>query len=129
MKHILVVDDNKTNLVSAKTALEGQYKVTAVTAGVQALKFLEKNSCDLILLDLNMPEMDGFEVLAEIMHQERTKDIPVLFLTADNDAEEWDKCIAEGAMDIMQKPFVKSVMLARIGYILELMELRKGSRG
>lgn len=125
MKNILVVDDNKTNLVSAKTALEEAYKVTAVLSGIQALKFLEKNSCDLILLDLNMPEMDGFQVLSEIKKREAAKEIPVLLLTADSDVAEWDRCIAEGAMDVMTKPFIKSVMLSRIGYILELMELRK----
>ncbi len=130
MKHILVVDDNKTNLVSAKTALDGLYKVTAVTAGAQALKFLEKNTCDLILLDLNMPEMDGFEVLAQIKQREKagtlpTRNIPVLFLTADNDAEVWNRCIEEGAMDVIEKPFVKNILLSRIGYLLELMELRR----
>lgn len=125
MKHILVVDDSKTNLAVTKSALEGNYKVTAVTAGVQALKFLEKNGCDLILLDINMPEMDGFEVLAKIKAGEHTKDIPVVFLTGGNDAEEWSRCIDRGAMDIMEKPFVKNVLLARIGYILELMDLRK----
>ncbi len=123
MKHILVVDDNKTNLVSAKTALDGIYKVTAVTSGVQALNFLERNTYDLILLDINMPEIDGFEVLDEIKQREMSGtlpagNIPVLFLTADNDAEIWEQCIARGAMDVMEKPFVKSVMLARIGYIL-----------
>ena len=66
MKHILVVDDNKTNLMTAKAALQEQYKVTAVLMGVHALKFLESNMCDLILLDIDMPQMDGFEVLARI---------------------------------------------------------------
>ncbi len=125
MKHILVVDDNKTNLLAAKTVLEELYKVTAVTSGAQALRFLEKNTCDLILLDINMPEMNGFEVLANIKQRDSSSGIPVLFLTADNDMESWERCIREGAMDVMEKPFVKGVMLSRIGYILELMELRK----
>lgn len=125
MKHILVVDDNKTNLLSAKAVLEEQYKVTAVTAGAQALKYLEKSTCDLILLDINMPQMDGFEVLAIIKQRADTAAIPVLFLTADSDMENWERCIREGAMDVIEKPFVKSIMLSRIGYILELMELRK----
>ena len=61
MKHILIVDDNKTSLAAARAELGSIYKITAVTMGAQALKFLEKSSCDLILLDINMPEMDGFE--------------------------------------------------------------------
>ena len=124
MKHILMVDDSKTNLAVTKSALEDTYKVTAVTTGVQALKFLEKNGCDLILLDINMPEMDGFEVLSRIKNDPATADIPVVFLTAGNDAQEWSRCIDSGAMDIMEKPFVKNVLLARIGHILELMDLR-----
>lgn len=125
MKHILVVDDNKTNLLTAKEALDGQYKVTAVTTGAHAVKFLQKNTCDLVLLDINMPDMDGFETLSEIRRQDNAKNIPVLFLTADSEIESWERCIREGAMDVIEKPFVKSVMLSRIGYILELMELRQ----
>lgn len=125
MKHILVVDDNKTNLLTAKAALDGQYKVTAVTTGAHAVKFLQKNTCDLVLLDINMPDMDGVETLSEIRRQDNAKNIPVLFLTADSEIESWERCIREGAMDVIEKPFVKSVMLSRIGYILELMELRQ----
>ena len=80
MEHILVVDDNKTNLASARMVLNDMYKVTSVTMGVQALKFLEKNTCDLILLDINMPEMDGFEVLEQIKANPEWMEIPVIFL-------------------------------------------------
>lgn len=124
MKHILVVDDNKTNLVMAKEALQDLYKVTAVTMGVQALKFLENNSCDLILLDINMPEMDGFEVMSRIQQMENRKDIPIIFLTADNDSAVESRCLEEGAQDFIAKPFVKRVMRSRIGRLLELEELR-----
>ena len=125
MKHILVVDDNKVSLSSAKSALNDIYKVAAVTSGAQALKFLEKHSCDLILLDINMPEMDGFEVMARIHENKERADIPVIFLTADNDAETEKRCLDEGAMDFIAKPFVMNVMRARISRILELQELRK----
>ena len=60
MKHILIVDDNKTNLTLAKNELSKEYQVTPVLSGFQALQFLEKRSTDLILLDISMPEMDGF---------------------------------------------------------------------
>lgn len=125
MKHILVVDDNKVNLVSAKNVLSGLYKVTAVTMGAQALKFLENNTVDLILLDKNMPEMDGFQVMEEIHNREKIKSIPIVFLTAETDAVVEARCIREGAIDFISKPFVPEVMLSRIEKVLELDEHRK----
>ncbi len=125
MKHILIVDDNKANLTAAKTALSDIYKTTPVVSGAQALKFLEKNIPDIILLDINMPEMDGFEVMKKIREMPDCTDIPIIFLTADNDAETEQKCFDAGALDFIAKPFVTAVMRSRIGRILELEELRK----
>lgn len=125
MKHILIVDDNKMNLVSAKNALAEDYKVTAVTSGMQALKFLENNQPDLILLDINMPEMDGFEVMNKISAREEWSNIPIVFLTADTESETESRCLEAGAMDFIAKPFVPVVMCSRIARILELEELRK----
>ncbi len=65
MKRILIVDDDKVSLATAKGVLGDDYKVFAVLDGTQALKFLEKNECDLILLDINMPGMNGFEVMGK----------------------------------------------------------------
>ncbi len=125
MKHILIVDDNKTNLASARAVLNGVYKVTAVTSGAQALKFLEGNSCDLILLDIKMPEMDGFEVMKRIGENEACGDIPIIFLTADNDAETESRCLETGAVDFIAKPFVPAVMMSRISRILEMVDMRR----
>ncbi|MGN0641818.1 MAG: diguanylate cyclase domain-containing protein [Huintestinicola sp.] len=125
MKHILIVDDNKANLASARAVLCDTYKITAVTMGAQALKFLENNTCDLILLDINMPEMDGFEVMAKIKENEERAAIPIIFLTADNDAETENRCLEEGALDFIAKPFVASVMRSRISRILELEDMRR----
>ena len=125
MKHLLVVDDNKTNLASAKAALSDLYKVTAVLSGEQALLFLKNNHPDLILLDINMPGMDGFEVLEKIKALAGDAPIPVIFLTADNDAETENRCLELGALDFIAKPFVPNVMRARIARILELEELRQ----
>jgi diguanylate cyclase (GGDEF)-like protein len=119
MEHILVVDDNKVNLVSAKNVLTGRYKVTAVTQGAQALKFLENNTVDLILLDKNMPEMDGMEVLQHLKENASTAALPVVFLTSENDSLTEAKCIEEGAVDFIPKPFVPNVMLTRIARIIE----------
>ncbi len=126
MKHILVVDDDKTNLLVAKETLGDVYKITAVTMGVQALKFLENNKCDLILLDINMPGMDGFEVMSKIREIDGAQDIPIIFLTAANDAAIESRCLEEGALDFIAKPFVKQVIKSRISRILELEELRAG---
>lgn len=125
MKNILVVDDNKLNLAAARNTLSGEYKVIPVMKGEQALTFLEHGECDIILLDINMPEMDGFEVLSRIKQMENCKNIPVIFLTADNDTETETRCFKEGAIDFIAKPFVPEVMLSRIGRVLELEELRR----
>lgn len=124
MKHILVVDDNKTNLTLVKSELSGKYQVTPVISGFQALKFLEKKLPDLILLDLNMPDMNGRETMHRIREKEEWSKIPIIFLTADNTAETEEQCLAAGADDYISKPFVPQVMQRRVERILELYELR-----
>lgn len=124
MKHILIVDDNKTNLIAAKAVLSEFYKITAVTMGAQALKFLENNTCDMILLDIDMPEMDGFEVLKNIKDRQMEKEPPVLFLTGNLDADILSRCVEDGGMDVLEKPFIKSVLLNRIALLFELIDFR-----
>lgn len=124
MKHILVVDDNKTNLAVVKNELSKKYQVTPVISGIQALKFLEKVQPDLILLDLIMPEMDGRETMRRIKENARWSRIPIIFLTADNTPETEAQCLADGADDYISKPFVPLVMERRVERILELYELR-----
>lgn len=126
MKTILVVDDDKLNLSAARKVLSGEYKVIPVVRGTQVLSYLENEECDMILLDISMPEMDGFELLGKIRTMENGKDIPVIFLTADNDTETETRCFKEGAIDFIVKPFVPTVMQSRIGRALELEELRRG---
>lgn len=126
MRNILVVDDDKLNLTAAKRVLCDEYKVTAVMRGAQALSYLEGNDCDIVLLDINMPEMDGFEVLEKMRCIERCQKIPVIFLTADNDSVTEARCFNTGAVDFIAKPFVPEVMRSRISRVLELEELRRG---
>ena len=76
-KHILVVDDNTTNLRLAEKALKPLYKVTLLISGEQALKFLSKNKPDLILLDIMMPGIDGFQTIKAIKANDDIKSIPV----------------------------------------------------
>ena len=124
MKNILIIDDDKLNLATARRVLSAEYKVIPAMKGTQALAYLQNGDCDIILLDINMPEMDGFEVLQKIRQMESCKDIPVIFLTADNDTETETRCFKEGAIDFSAKPFVPEVMRSRIGRALELEELR-----
>ena len=124
MKHILIVDDNKTNLVLAKQELSEEYQVTPVISGMQALQFLEKKHTDLILLDINMPEMDGRETMRHIREREEWSKIPIIFLTADSSPETESQCLSDGADDFIAKPFVPQVMKSRISRILELNDLR-----
>ena len=124
MKHILIVDDNKTNLTLAKNELSKEYQVTPVLSGFQALQFLEKRSTDLILLDISMPEMDGRETMRRIRANEKWSKIPIIFLTADNTPETEAQCLSDGADDFIAKPFVPQVMQSRVSRILELTDLR-----
>lgn len=126
MKNILIVDDNKLNLMAAKMTLDPLYKVTAVSMGAQALQYLESNSCDLVLLDIDMPDMDGFEVLEKMKEMNLQQLPPVIFLTANTDPETITRCMDEGGMEIIDKPFVKKVLLTRIANLLELTDYRTG---
>ena len=125
MKTILVVDDSKANLTLAKQALEEYYQVSLVISGQMALRFLEKKTPDLILLDINMPEMDGKETLRQIRAVDEYRDIPVIFLTARTDPETEVECLELGATDFITKPFVPQVMRSRIARTLELEEYRR----
>ncbi|MBE5963436.1 MAG: diguanylate cyclase [Lachnospira sp.] len=124
MKHILIVDDNKFNLLAAKTTLEDIYMISEVRSGTEALQFLKSNKPDLILLDIIMPDMDGFEVMEIIKNTPEISSIPIVFLTADTEADTESKCLSAGAMDFIVKPFVPAVMRSRIARILELEDFR-----
>ncbi|MCM1578742.1 MAG: response regulator [Ruminococcus sp.] len=123
MKHILIVDDDKVTLASAKKLLSRTYRVTAVTSGGQAIKFLENNKCDMILLDINMPEPDGFQTMERITAMLDSPP-PIIFLTADSDEKTESRCLKAGAMDFIAKPFSETVALSRISRILELSEMK-----
>ena len=122
---ILVVDDNRMNLILVKKILTDSYNVTTVTSGKEAFEHLESNNTDLILLDLRMPEMDGFQFLEIIKNDETLKSIPIICLTAVDEQDYELRCFELGALDFIAKPFVAEIMLMRIGRILELEKLRK----
>ena len=123
-KIILVVDDDMTSLKLAKNILDQEYRVATVNSGKMVFKYLEKNKPDLILLDLNMPDMDGFTVMERLQDDKRFADIPVVFLTANQDPESEARCLESGAIDFVGKPFVPVVLKSRVKRIIELMQYR-----
>lgn len=126
MKRIIAVDDNVTNLKMVERVLKDKYKLVLVKSGEKALTYLENNLVDLILLDIVMPEMDGFQVFENIKQLDNSNNsVPVVFLTADTEVGSEVKGLNMGAMDFIKKPFIPEVMLNRIENILELSELMK----
>lgn len=126
MKRIIAVDDNVTNLKMVERVLKDKYKLVLVKSGEKALTYLENNLVDLILLDIVMPEMDGFQVFESIKQLDNSNNsVPVVFLTADTEVGSEVRGLNMGAMDFIKKPFIPEVMLNRIENILELSELMK----
>ena len=124
-KIILIVDDDRLTLSTAQNLLGNMYKVVAVNSGKQAYKYLDRHTPDLILLDINMPEIGGFEVMKTLQEDSRWGKIPVIFLTADRSAETEVECFRVGACDFISKPFEPQIMLSRIKSTLELDGYRK----
>lgn len=125
VEHLLVIDDDPMNLLIAKRILTKQYEVTTISSGGEAFGYLESADVDLILLDIRMPEMDGFTFLELIKENPELRDIPVICLTADNEQESEIKCFELGALDFITKPFIAEIMLQRVTRILELRRLQK----
>ncbi|MCR5303072.1 MAG: diguanylate cyclase [Lachnospiraceae bacterium] len=115
---IVVVDDDALSLTSARTMLAAEdMKVSCLPSGKGLLKFMEKNDPDLILLDVMMPEFDGFETLAALREQQKARskpETPVIFLTGDSDHESEQQGLKLGAADYIHKPFNKDILISRI---------------
>ena len=117
---ILVIDDDPTSLKRATGIMEKDYRVSAAVSGAMAFKYLEKNKPDLILLDLSMPEMDGFEVMERLKANPEYSEIPVVFLAAAPDPLTEAKCLEVGGVDFVNKPFIPQVLRSRVKRVLEL---------
>lgn len=124
-KQILVVDDMATNLQYAIDILGDIYEVVPAKSGERALKILNRIIPDLILLDINMPDMDGYEVLERIKENPVTTAIPVIFLSFEKDKESELKGFRCGAVDFITKPFEPEVMISRINTRIELSGYRQ----
>lgn len=125
MKHILMVDDVATNLKCAGEVLKGRYEISKAKSGKQALRMIEERRPDLILMDISMPDMDGYEVVEKIRENADWADIPVVFLTADADSNSEMKAFKLGAMDFIRKPFDPNILITRMDRILQIEEIRR----
>jgi putative two-component system response regulator len=114
LKTIFVVDDKDTNLMKAKQTLEGQYRVFPIPSAEKMFTILEKISPDLILLDIEMPEMDGYEAIKKLKSNPAFANIPVIFLTSKQDENSELTGFDLGAVDYMSKPFSGPRLLKRI---------------
>lgn len=123
---ILVVDDDATNLRTANQILTSEnMRVSSAKSGEQALEFLKGNKPDLILLDVHMTGIDGFETIRRIKAEETTREIPIILLTADDDQDTETRALREGAMDFIKKPFIPDVLILRARNTIELTRLQK----
>jgi len=122
---VLIVDDNATNLDLLVSTLKKQYRLGVAKNGIKALEFVRKEKPDIILLDIMMPEMNGFEVCSRLKADPATRDIPVIFITALDDAARITKGFEIGAVDYITKPFLTDEVLARVRTHLSMRAMQK----
>jgi diguanylate cyclase (GGDEF)-like protein len=117
---LLVVDDQPLHIQVLNRALAPECRVFMATSGKQALSLCELRDPDLVLLDVEMPDMDGFQVLEALKADESTRDIPVIFVTAHTSTDMETRCLTAGAVDFISKPINPSVVQARVYTHLQL---------
>lgn len=119
---ILAVDDNPNNLLAIETALEGVgSRIVCANSGEQALRYLLEQDFALVLLDVQMPSMDGFQTAQLIRTRERSKRTPIIFVTAyDSDAHDVIQAYSMGAVDFLYKPIVPTVLRAKASVLIDL---------
>jgi putative two-component system response regulator len=122
-KTIFVVDDNDTNLSKAEEGLEDSYDVMTIPSGARLFAILKKMRPDLILLDIEMPEMDGFQVLTGLKDDAEYRSIPVIFLTGMREPEVEARGLEMGVVDFITKPFSVNVLLNRVKLHIDVNEL------
>lgn len=123
-KLILLVDDDKLNLKLAQDILKEEYTIAAALSGEQAIAFVEKKIPSLILMDINMPGMDGFTAIKTIQAMENGRNVPFIFLTAQYDTDTEVRGFEMGAEDFIRKPFVSSIVKKRVRRAVESNDLK-----
>ena len=124
---VIIVDDDETNLkVAGRILSKAGMRVTAMKSGEALLKYVQENNApDLILLDIKMPGLDGFETLSKLQDIEGARSIPVIFLTADEKDQTEARGLLAGAVDFIKKPFVPEVLTIRVRHIIDLDHLQR----
>ena len=124
-KRIIIVDDNASYLSVVRTLLKQYYNTYPVSSGAKLFKIMEKFIPDMVLLDISMPEMDGFEVIKRMKENPRYKDIPVVFITSKDDEDSAAQGLALGALDYVTKPFYGPLLLRRISNLLLIEQTKR----
>lgn len=118
-KMIVAVDDSSITLKRLTKVLGEQYDLHAFSVGNRALKFLKDRTPDLVILDIDMPEINGYEMLKSIRETEHLKKVPVLFLTSNNDKNYVIRAVAGGANDYVVKPIDEEVLMEKVHAALQ----------
>lgn len=127
--HLLIVDDNRMNRIKLMRSVEQQgYSADQAENGRQALEMLAEHPFDLVLLDIVMPEMDGYEVLSHMQRDDTLREVPVVVISAVDELDSVVRCIEMGAEDYLPKSFDPVLLRARIGACLEKKRLRDQAR-
>ncbi|MCM1538140.1 MAG: response regulator [bacterium] len=113
-KKIVAVDDSGIVLKMLQKVLGEAYDVHAFSSGMRALKFLKEKTPDLIILDIDMPEINGYEMLKLIKEKNHLREIPVIFLTSNNDKDHVIKAVAGGAKDYVVKPIDPDILMEKV---------------
>lgn len=114
MKKVLVVDDTKSILKMVKFVLDDKYDLYLSNSGSLALDILERKPIDVVLMDVEMPEMDGIETVSKIRNMENIKDIPVMFFTGSTSKDTVEKCMELGMVDYIVKPYKPDDLIDRL---------------
>ncbi|MDR0325957.1 MAG: response regulator [Oscillospiraceae bacterium] len=126
---VIVVDDEATNLSFLKEILQDEFNVRLSPSGERALAFMEKSAPDLLLLDIEMPGMNGYDVIRAVKKREEWREIPILILTGQEDREGEEIAFNLGAVDYIRKPISAGVVKARVRLHMELENHRKNLEG
>ena len=118
-KSILLVDDENINHILAKRILGGMYRLVSAYSGSEAVALAKQETPDLVLMDILMPETDGFETLRLMREQESLAGVPVVFLTSKEDDATKERCIEAGAKAFVTKPFVPGALKQTLRDILD----------
>lgn len=116
---IVAVDDSSITLKRLTKVLGEQYDLHAFSVGSRALKFLKDRTPDLVILDIDMPEINGYEMLQSIRETEHLKKVPVLFLTSNNDKNYVIRAVAGGANDYVVKPIDEEILMEKVHAVLK----------